>query len=219
MRTTVRLVALGGAAALSLTLAACGGDSATSSASSASMSMPMSSASSASADGKHNPADVTFAQDMIVHHQGAIQMAQLAATQASTQEVKDLARRIEAAQGPEIQDMTAWLKAWGQPITADGSMGSMSGMNGSSGSMGSGSMGSMGMTDEQMNQLKAATGQDFDRTFLQMMTAHHQSAIEMAKTEQANGSNPQAIALAKSIDTSQTAEVSEMAQMLKHLGS
>jgi uncharacterized protein (DUF305 family) len=141
---------------------------------------------------------------MVVHHQGAITMAKLAAAQASTQQVKDLAGRIEAAQGPEIDEMTSWLKAWGEPVSASSSMGNMG-------------SGAMGMTVEQMNQLKATKGTDFDRMFLQMMTTHHQGAIEMAKTEQANGSNPQAKALAHSIETSQTAEVTEMAQMLKNL--
>jgi uncharacterized protein (DUF305 family) len=143
-------------------------------------------------------------------------MAQMAETQASTQQVKDLAKRIEAAQSPEIDEMTSWLNAWGEPVSPSNTMGNM---DHSSGSMSSGSMGSgaMGMTDEQMNQLMGAQGTDFDRMFLEMMTIHHQGAIEMAKTEQANGSNPQAKALAHSIETSQTAEVAEMAEMLKNL--
>lgn len=217
MRKYVRMGAVAGAAALSLTLAACGGNDTSSSASSMSMSTS-SSPASASVDAQHNAADVTFAQGMIVHHQGAIQMAQLAKTKASTQEVKDLAQRIEFAQGPEIQEMTSWLKAWGQPVTAGSSMSGMD-MGGSSASSSMGSMDSMGMTPQQMDQLTSATGKAFDRLFLQMMTTHHQGAIEMAKTEQSNGSNPQAMALAKSIETSQTAEVTEMGQMLQNLGS
>lgn len=219
MRKHVRIGALACAAALSLTLAACGGGDTSGSASSASP--PTSStAASASVDAKHNDADVSFAQQMIVHHQGAIQMAEMAATKASTQQVKDLAQRIRAAQGPEINTMTSWLNAWGQPTSADSSMGGMGGMGGMSSSSGSMEpMDSMGMTQEQMDQLNGATGKDFDRMFLQMMTTHHQGAIEMAKTEQASGSNPQAIALAKSIEASQTAEVTEMGQMLQNLGS
>jgi uncharacterized protein (DUF305 family) len=229
MRKSVRLGALAGAAALSLTLAACGGGG-----SMAGMDHNASTSSSASTaasvDPKHNAADVSFAQNMIVHHQGAIAMAKLATSQASTQPVKDLASRIEGAQAPEIQQMTAWLDAWGQPLSTGQSMddmGGMSGMSSSSGSMSSGSMssGSMSsgadgmMTDQQMTQLKAASGKNFDRMFLEMMTTHHQGAISMAKAEQANGSNPQAIALAKSIEQSQTAEVADMSQMLQNLGA
>lgn len=203
MRNYARIGVASGAIALSLTLAACGGNS-TSSTSSTATTAPRTSTST-SVDATHNAADVSFTQSMIVHHQGAIQMAQVAEKQASTQQVKDLAKRIEAAQGPEIDEMTSWLKAWGEPVSASGSMGNM----------GSGAMGMM--TDEQMNQLMGAQGTNFDRMFLEMMTIHHQGAIEMAKTEQANGSNPQAKALAQSIETSQTAEVTEMAQMLKNL--
>jgi uncharacterized protein (DUF305 family) len=169
--------------------------------------------SSAAVDAAHNAADVSFTQEMIGHHQGAIAMARLAPSRASSQQVKDLASRIEAAQAPEINEMTSWLTTWGEPpAPADSSMGSM---NHSSGSMDSNAMGMM--TDEQMNQLGAATGTAFDRMFLQMMTVHHQGAIAMARTEQTNGSNSQAIALARSIETSQTAEVTEMGQLLQNL--
>jgi uncharacterized protein (DUF305 family) len=208
MRTFARFGVAASAVALFLTLAACGSDATPSASSTASTS----STASASVNATHNATDVSFAQNMIVHHQGAIRMAEMAQTHASSQQVKDLAGRIKAAQDPEIKEMTSWLEAWGEPVSTNNSMGNR---DHSSGPMGSGPMGMM--TEEQMHQLDAAMGTDFDRTFLQMMTAHHQSAIEMAKTEQADGSNPQAIALARSIETSQTAEIAEMAEMLKNL--
>lgn len=217
MATPTRLGALGATAALCLALAACSGASTASTATSSSTSSSTSSPSaSASVDARHNAADVSFTQDMIVHHRGAVQMAQAATTRASSAQVKDLASRIEAAQGPEIEEMTGWLKAWGQPLSPTGSAAGsptsspMAGMDHSSGSM--------GMSGE-MAQLEAATGTEFDRMFLQMMTDHHNGAIDMAKTEQSDGSNPQAIALAKSIEASQSAEIGEMAQMLRGLGS
>ncbi|SDY71890.1 Uncharacterized conserved protein, DUF305 family [Modestobacter sp. DSM 44400] len=158
-----------------------------------------------SVDKQHNAADVAFAQDMIVHHQAAIEMAEVAASRAQSQEIKDLAGRIGAAQAPEIDEMTSWLAAWGEMTSAD----SMAGMDHSP-------MSGM-MTDEQMPRLEGASGADFDRMFLRMMTPHHQGAIDMARTEQADGSNPQAIALARSIEASQTAEVAEMEQLLQTL--
>ena len=214
MRNHPRLAVLIGTGALCVTLAACGSSTSPGAASSAGHS---GSASASVATG-HNAADVSFTQNMIVHHQGAIEMAKLAATRASSQQVKDLAARIEAAQTPEITEMTSWLTAWGQPAAAPES--SMAGMDPSSGSMngGMGSAGAIGMmTDAQMTQLEAARGKAFDRTFLQLMTVHHQGAIEMATTEQGTGSNPQAIALAKSIETSQSVEVGEMRAILQNL--
>ena len=49
------------------------------------------------------------------------------------------------------------------------------------------------------------------------MMVHHQGAIEMADTEIAQGSNPAAVALAESIKTSQTAEITQMQQLLSTL--
>jgi len=91
-----------------------------------------------------------------------------------------------------------------------------SSMSGSA--MGGSSMPGM-MSEEQMTQLNSATGADFDRMFLQMMTEHHQGAVTMAQTEQQQqGQNPQAVTLADSIVTSQTAEIDQMNQMLTAMG-
>ena len=88
---------------------------------------------------------------------------------------------------------------------------------GGMGSMSSGTAASMPgmMSDAQMTQLTAATGPAFDKLFLQMMIVHHQGALTMAKTETAQGNNPAALTLAKSITTSQTAQINQMQDMLK----
>jgi uncharacterized protein (DUF305 family) len=249
MNTLVRSGAAALAAALTLTLAACAGTSGTATNTSAAASTtsaggsatslpsammsgsPMMSGSAKmapAASAEHNAADLAFAQQMIVHHQGAVEMAELAPSRAADQQVKDLAARINAAQAPEIEQMTGWLTLWGAAMsttsaaTTDDGMGDMdhggmSGM-GNEGEMSSGASSGMAMpgmmSDTQMQQLTAATGADFDRLFLQLMIMHHQGAIEMADTEIAQGSNPAALALAESIKTSQTAEITEMQQLL-----
>jgi len=73
------------------------------------------------------------------------------------------------------------------------------------------------MSDTQVQELTGATGTEFDRLFLPLMMVHHQGAIEMADTEIAQGSNPAAVALAESIKTSQTAEITQMQQLLSTL--
>lgn len=232
-RGLARVVTLSAAAVLSLGLAACGGqdsgsmDHSSMASSSSSSSSPAASTSSAAVDAEHNDQDVMFAQMMLVHHQGAIEMAQMATTQASSQEVKDLAGSIESAQQPEIDQMTSWLNAWGEPVSADSSMEEMdhstmdpsadSSMSETSEMPGMSQMPGM-MSEEQMTQLQNATGADFDRMFLQMMIEHHQGAVEMAETQQQQGSNPQALELADSIVTSQNAEIAQMQQMLTTLG-
>ncbi len=108
-RTTARSARLaGGLLAGALVLAGCsnGGDATTGSDATGSSSAESSTAEAAD----FNDADVTFAQDMIVHHQGALAMAQLAEGRAEDPRVLDLAGRIEAAQEPEIETMTGWLE-------------------------------------------------------------------------------------------------------------
>ncbi len=120
---------------LGLTLAACGGgthsDAGSSSAGTPS-SFPTATSpptgtgtadADADADGQeHNAADVMFATMMISHHQGAIEMSDLALTRAVTPQVKDLAGRIKAAQGPEIEQMQGWLAAWAAAMPMAGTM-------------------------------------------------------------------------------------------------
>ncbi|MCZ7379836.1 DUF305 domain-containing protein [Micromonospora sp. WMMC250] len=166
---------------------------------------------SAQAAATANDADVMFAQMMIPHHRQAVEMADLAPTRANDPEVKDLAVKIKAAQDPEIVTMTGWLTAWGKPAAAPEGH-DMQGMS----SPGTSAM--AGMADDgQMNELKAAKGSEFDKMFAQMMIAHHNGAIEMAKTEQANGGNPEAKALAAQIEADQAAEVQTLQKILDRL--
>lgn len=82
-----------------------------------------------SASGRFNDADVRFAQSMIPHHEQAVVMAKMAESHAASADVRDLAARIEAAQGPEIRMMSRWLRAWGEDVPAGGGMGGMGGMD------------------------------------------------------------------------------------------
>ncbi|MBO9555033.1 DUF305 domain-containing protein [Cellulomonas sp.] len=154
-------------------------------------------------------ADVTFAQMMIVHHQGAVDMAALAPGRAGSQDVADLAARIEAAQQPEIDTMTGWLQEWGEPPLDDD--GAMPGMDHGDMAMdGVGGMASMA----DMSGLEDASGADFDRLFLELMIVHHRGAVTMARTEVEHGRDPDAVALARKVITDQTGEIDEMERML-----
>ncbi len=175
----------------------------------------------AAPSGPHSDADVTFAQMMTVHHQGAIAMADLAPTRAASLEVKELAAKIKAAQTPEITEMGRWLAAWapetdmnGMPMKSSTDSQAMGGMSGMAPTGPAGPMPGM-MSDAQMSQLTAATGTAFDRLFLQLMIVHHQGALDMAKTEKASGVNPGARALADTITTGQSAEIATMQDLLK----
>jgi uncharacterized protein (DUF305 family) len=198
MRTT-RFAALTVTAVFAL--AACGGgDDSGSAASSPSVSAETSA-------GAHNAQDVSFAQGMIPHHQQAVEMAELADGRAASPQVKDLAARVEKAQGPEISTMTGWLKTWDEKVPE-----SMPGMD-HSGMEGMEGMAGM-MDSADMDKLKKASGKEFDSTFLTMMVEHHKGAVEMATTEKAKGEYKAATAMAGDIVTSQNAEISEMKKLL-----
>ncbi|MFP5368660.1 MAG: DUF305 domain-containing protein, partial [Actinomycetes bacterium] len=124
MKKTLTLSAAAIAAAI--TLAGCSTGSGTSSPESSSMSgmdhgssgMSSSSApaTSAAAAAEFNDADTMFAQMMIPHHKQAIAMSDLMLKKDGIPAaVTDLATKIKAAQGPEIEKMTGWLQSWGQP--------------------------------------------------------------------------------------------------------
>ncbi|MFL6090436.1 MAG: DUF305 domain-containing protein [Aeromicrobium sp.] len=154
--------------------------------------------STSSSGSQPNDADVMFVQMMIPHHEQAIEMAKLADTRAKSQDVKDLADAIEAAQDPEIRTMRGWLKGWDE--------------HASSGQMSHGMPGIM--DDKTMGQLKQANGAAFDRLFLTAMIAHHEGAIAMAKDEKRDGSFPAALSLADAIIETQTAEIKRMRTLL-----
>jgi len=161
-----------------------------------------------------NSADVTFAQAMIPHHEQAVVMATMAKTQASSPEVRQLAERIEVAQAPEIDTMNAWLKAWGkdEPDSSSHDMDGMDGMDDDE-MMDDADMPGM-MSDADMSALDGSMGAAFDRMFLTMMIRHHEGAIEMARTEQQDGKDPEVIGLAERIEAAQTSEIALMQSLL-----
>ncbi|ROQ36016.1 uncharacterized protein (DUF305 family) [Streptomyces sp. PanSC19] len=213
-RTTRKLALVGALAGAGLLLTACGSGDGTSGTDHGGTSAPSSatapvapsaSAPAAGADsapGDFNEADVMFAQMMIPHHEQALEMARLADGRAEDPEVKKLVAAIERAQDPEIRKMRAWLKGWGKPESAGhGSGHGMSGM----------------MSDQDMKDLAATKGKAFDRKFAELMVAHHEGAVAMAKDEQKGGANATARKLADDVVRTQSAEVDQLRKILDRL--
>ncbi|MEU0170330.1 DUF305 domain-containing protein [Streptomyces iakyrus] len=204
-----RIAAVGAVAAAALLLSACGGDdmSGMDHGSSGDSSATATAKAGAKA-GNFNDADVTFAQMMIPHHEQALEMAKLADGRASDAEVKDIAKKIEQAQDPEIKTMKGWLESWNKPTAAE----SMPGMDHGGMDMGDGMM-----SDKDMDELKAMKGKEFDKMFAQMMIEHHNGAITMAKDEQKNGKNADAVKMAGDIVEGQSAEVKQLQSIVDRL--
>jgi uncharacterized protein (DUF305 family) len=152
---------------------------------------------SGSATAAPNDADVTFTQNMIPHHQQAIEMAKLVDAHTRRPQLRTLADSIVVSQGEEITLMQGWLKSWGKPATPAGTD--------------HGAMHMPGMISEaDMRQLMIVKNQDFDLAFVDMMTAHHEGAIEMATTELRDGSLPEVKRLAQQIIDAQQGEIDQL---------
>jgi len=214
----LRTVALPAALAATLVLAACGtgsedgrdmpgmgGMTASTPATSGTQGAAGTPAAGTPAAGAKTAADIAFATDGIPHHAQAVEMANMALAQATDAKVKAVALKIKAAQGPEITQMTGWLKGWGAPVPATAGGHEMSGMGGKAEGMASA---------QEMTDLRRATGAAFDRMWLRSMVRHHEGAVAMARTELKMGTNPEARKLAQAIIDGQSAEIAEMKSIL-----
>lgn len=152
----------------------------------------------------HNGRDVMFAQMMIPHHRQAVEMGRLAEDRAADARVARLARRIEAAQAPEIRTMSGWLTTWGERVPGESPAPAHHAMPGM-------------MSPEDMRRLEGLSGRAFDRAFLTMMIRHHEGAVAMARDELQGGTYEPARRMAESIVSSQSAEIKEMKSMLDNL--
>lgn len=192
--------------ALAMTAAACGsGDDTSSSTSGSGATTTDGGTAAAESPEDVNDADVEFVQGMIPHHEQAIEMSEMVIANGDDPSVIALAEQIKAAQGPEIDQMNAWLDDWGiEPSGSDGphDMGGMDDMGGM-------------MSADEMDVMSETMGADLDRMFLEMMIRHHEGAIQMAQVELDNGSNADVLSLAQAIIDGQQAEINEMQSMLE----
>ena len=157
---------------------------------------------------QHTEADVRFMQGMIGHHAQALEMSAPAAAQAGSEGVRMLAHRIDLSQQDEIRMMQEWLAARGEDVPAldhhhHGGM-LMPGM----------------LTAEQMSELLAAQGTDFDRLFLRYMIQHHSGALTMVENLLAQpgaGQETTIAAFIADVVADQGAEMDRMAAMLRDM--
>lgn len=138
-------------------------------------------------------ADVRFMQHMIVHHAQAVEMVKLLETRGQSPQVKALGRRIAIGQASEMDLMSGWLQARGQPVEAHdlhAGHGMPAAPTGAGHDAHAGHTGHAAAPSEtplmpgmlspaQMARLAAAEGAEFDRLFLEGMIQHHQGALDM----------------------------------------
>ena len=111
--------------------------------------------------------DTVFMNHMIVHHEQALTLSRLAPNRTNTQEILDLAGRIDVSQEDEISFMQGWLEERNIEVHAHMSMHHMK---------------MMGMaSDQDIAELSNSKGMEFDELFLRLMIAHHEGALDMVK--------------------------------------
>jgi len=160
----------------------------------------------------YSPDDAQFMRDMIPHHHQALEMAALVADRTNNPDLIDVAGRINAAQGDEIAFMQGWLAERGEPVPEPDAHHAMHTSHAMAGMA----------TPEQMAELAAAQGTDFDRLFLQLMIRHHEGAVKMVeKLVELPGSayDPVLFEFTSEITNSQAAEIERMNALLVGLSS
>lgn len=152
-----------------------------------------------------NETDKQFLDMMLMHHSDGVKMAQMGVDKAQNAGVKKIAEKMVAGQQKDIEEMQKMRdehfsgQAKAEMMTVKGREMTMEMM--------------MKMSQEDMQKLEAASGTEFDRTFLDVFMKHHQMAIDMSKEETSKGKDAEAKKKAREISTVQTKELAEMKRL------
>nr|WP_245900539.1 DUF305 domain-containing protein [Prauserella shujinwangii] len=164
---------------------------------------------------------VGFSQDMALHHEQAVSMANWARAHTDDPAIRQLAFDIGSTQLEQIGRMKGWLMLWGQPEQALGEyMTWMAGPDGhahghAAPEQASGDAPMPGMaTSAEMEQMRSLSGAELDVKFLQLMLRHHQGGADMAEYARDHAAVPAVRTLAQSMLTSQGAEMDLMRRLL-----
>ena len=142
-------------------------------------------------NGKYS--DRRFIDAMVPHHQGAVEMAEVALPNAEHEQIKQLSRNIISTQRAEIEELKSIKKEEFGTSRVPMAMSAQE-------------MQMMGMTDPD----ELANKDPFDKAFIDAMIPHHRSAIEMAKVAREESEIPEIKELAENIVSAQQKEIELM---------
>ncbi|UYP20332.1 DUF305 domain-containing protein [Rhodococcus sp. Z13] len=174
--------------------------------------------------------DVGFAQDMIVHHDQAVEMATIAITNSDDDRIRNIAYDILTTQQNQIGQMQGWLSLWDRALlptgehmvwmteSEDHGHGGHDATMGAEGASGSHLMPGMASA-EDMADLRAARGPEFDVLFLQLMLRHHQGGLPMMEYGQQYASTTAVRDLAGTMVATQQSETELMTGLLAERGA
>lgn len=173
-------------------------------------------------------AEAGFSRDMQVHHQQAVEMSMIVRDETDDPDIRLLAYDIALTQQQQAGQMFAWLTVWGLPQAAsEPSMTWMvrPGRSGTGHDHGPGEPAHVpgepmpGLaTEAQLAELRAATGVDAERLYLELMIAHHLGGVDMAEAILDRSTNRVVVTLARGMIAAQKSEIDYMNLLLDERG-
>lgn len=145
-----------------------------------------------------NDFDVDFAHMMIIHHQAAIDMAEVEVMSGNDDKIKNMAKQIITSQKAEQEKLKTFINAH----TAE--QDSVTAKSENSNEM-------MAMNNKMKNMTMSG---NVDKDFVMMMIPHHETAISMAESEISNGHEEEIKQMAQKIISDQRNEIKEMQMWL-----
>jgi uncharacterized protein (DUF305 family) len=165
-----------------------------------------------------------FLRDMQVHHAQAVEMALLVRDRTDDETIRTIAYDMAVTQASQSGAMYGLLDAWGLsqhsplPAMAWTEQPALDGSDPGHEMDPEAPTGMPGMaTPEQLAALRAATGDDAVRLFLELMIPHHEGGLEMADAVLARTDVTQVVSLATGIRNAQRAEIVVMQDLLATL--
>lgn len=157
--------------------------------------------------------DEGFVVDMRTHHQQAIQMALTEVANGGNPVVVGFAREILVRQNIELGLLSAELDDWGvapdaRPDEAMAWMGAPTPWRQMPGLA----------SDEEMQALRQATGEDADARFLELMAEHHRGGVHMAAYAAEHATAEDVASLARTMVATQGVEINEYRATAARLG-
>ena len=170
---------------------------------------------------RDDSAEAGFARDMATHHAQAVEMSFVIRDTSSDEAIRTLAYDIIVTQSTQRGVFMGWLQQWGLPQASTAPrMAWMPGHAHVERGSDEGVPLMHGMASEdQLQKLRVAQGTDADILFLQLMIRHHEGGVLMARAVSGLSRRAEVVAMAKSIDDGQRAEIVAMTEMLSKRGA
>lgn len=138
-----------------------------------------------------NRNDAMFMNMMIVHHDQAIEMAELSENRTSNENILELSDNISEAQRAENRQMREWMNQLGYEA---GNHHAMAGM----------------ASEDEMQQLRSSNGSEYNQLFAELMIKHHQGGISMAQNFYNSGQNTELREMQGKMIEAQQTEIEKM---------